>query len=218
MVWQASEGCSVRLILQFLAVLALLWPVEALAAVRIDFRSRDSDSRFPHAFVVVTGTVDSTGEKVAANYGFTLSETINITILAVPAGGMIHAVRDADIFTSNLHFTLILTDQEYAKVIAMVEEWRNLPQPSYRLRERNCVTFVAQVATLLGLDGSMVAGLELKPHGFLDSVRDRNAARILARGGFVYETTPEVRRTRVAKGFAPVETASAPAAPAAGQR
>lgn len=194
-----------RLIIPILFVLALLWPAEALAAVRIDFRSRDSDSRFPHAFVVVTGIVDSTGEKVHANYGFTLLETINITVLAVPAAGQIHAVRDTDISTSNLHFSLILSDEEYAKVTAMVEAWRNLPQPSYRLRERNCVTFVADMATLLGLDGSMVAGLELKPHGFLDSVRDRNAERILARGGQVFETTPAARRLRVAKGFAPVE-------------
>jgi hypothetical protein len=207
----------VRLILRLLIVLAVLWPAEVLAAVRIDFRSRDSDSRFPHAFVVLTGTVDATGEKVHGNYGFTLLETINITVLAVPAGGQIHAVRDADIPNSNLHFSLILSDEEYAKVVAMVAEWRNLPQPSYRLRERNCVTFVAQMATLLGLDGSMVAGLELKPHGFLDSVRDRNTQRILTRGGQVFETTPAARRTRVAKAAMPVDVAAAPAA-AAGQR
>ena len=201
-----------RLILQLLAVLALLWPVDVLAAVRIDFRSRDSDSRFPHAFVVLTGTVDSTGEKVHANYGFTLLETINITILAQPANGQVHAVRDSDIPNSNLHFSLILTDEEYARVMAMVEEWKTLPQPSYRLRQRNCVTFVSHVATLLGLDGSMVAGLELKPHGFLDSVRDRNVERIRARGGWVFETTPEARRARIAaKSFAPVETTTAPA-------
>ena len=161
--------------------------------------------------MVVTGTVDSTGEKVHANYGFTLLETINVTVLAVPAAGQIHAVRDADIPSSNLHFSLILTDEEYAKVMAMVETWKTLPQPSYRLRERNCVTFVAHAATLLGLDGSMVRGLELKPHGFLDSVRDRNAERILARGGFVYETTPHARRMRVAKVFTPVQSAPPPA-------
>jgi len=205
----------VRLILQCLAALAVLWPVDALAAVRIDFRSRDSDTRFPHAFVVVTGVLESTGEKVHANYGFTLKETINITILAVPAEGEIHAVRDADIPASNLHFSLILTDEEYARVLAKVEEWRTRPQPSYRLREANCVTFVAEVASALGLDGSMVRGLELKPHGFLDSVRDRNATRILARGGEVFETTEKARLARAnAKGFAPVETPATQAAAA----
>ena len=206
-----------RPILQLLAVLVLLWPSEAFAAVRMDFRSRDSDSRFPHAFIVLTGVVDATGEKVSANYGFTLKETINVTILAVPADGQIHAVRDADIPKSNLHFSLILSDGEYAQVMAKVEEWRNLPQPSYRLRERNCVTFVSEMAALLGLDGSMVRGLELKPHGFLDSVRDRNAERILARGGEVFETTLAARRSRVAKTLTPVESAAA-AAPAGATR
>lgn len=208
-----------RLVLQLIVVLALLWPAEALAAVRIDFRSRDSDSRFPHAFVVLTGTVDSTGEKVHANYGFTLLETINITVLAVPADGQIHAVRDADIPNSNLHFSLILTDEEYARVMAKVEEWKALPQPSYRLRERNCVTFVADMATLLGLDGAMVRGLELKPHGFLDSVRDRNARLILARGGEVFETSPAVRRAMAArKRIAEVPAPSTAAAPAGAPR
>ena len=187
-----------RLILQLLAALALLWPAEALAAVRIDFHSRDSDRRFPHAFIVLTGAVDSTGETVNANYGFTLKETISVTILAQPADGMMHAVRDSDIPNSNLHFSLMLTDEEYARVMSLVKEWEALPQPSYVLRERNCVTFVSHVATLLGLDGSIAAGLELKPHGFLDSVRDRNAQRILARGGWVFETTAQARRARVA--------------------
>jgi len=199
----------VRLILQLLAVLVLLWPAEALASVRIDFHSRDSDRRFPHAFIVLTGTVDSTGEAVNANYGFTLKETISITILTIPADGMIHAVRDTDIPNSNLHFSLILTDEEYARVMAAVTQWEALPQPSYVLRERTCVNFVADVATLLGLDGSMVPGLELKPHGFLDSVRDRNRERILARGGQVFETTPAERRARVAQARAAPEAAAA---------
>ena len=172
-----------RFLLCMLAAVSLLWSSAAEAAVRIDFRSRDTDSRFPHAFVVLTGTVDSTGEAVNANYGFTLKQTISITILAMPADGQIHAVRENDIPNSNLHFSLVLSDAEYQTIVKLVEEWKALPQPSYRLRERNCVTFVAAVAAALGLDASMVRGLELKPHSFLDSVAERNRALIAARSG-----------------------------------
>lgn len=192
-----------RAILLLLTTLALLWPAAAEAAVRIDFRSRDTDSRFPHAFVVLTGVIDATGKAVDDNYGFTLLETINVSILLRPADGQIHSVRPTDIPNSNLHFSLTLSDEEYQKVVDMVMVWRRLPQPSYRLHQRNCVTFVQAMATLLGLDASMRSGLDLKPHSFLDSVRDRNRDLILARGGAVGPISPPVTIAAAAAGATP---------------
>ena len=129
-----------RLILHILAVLALSWPTGAFAAVRIEFRSRDSDTRFPHAFVLLSGALDSTGEAIETTYGFTPVGTLTPAILATPFEGHVKPVKPADIAKSNLHFTFIITDAEYARVMTVVEEWQALPQPSYRLRERNCLT------------------------------------------------------------------------------
>lgn len=185
-----------RLILQLLAVLALLWPAEALAAVRIEFRSRDSDTRFPHAFVVLSGTVDATGEAVDASYGFTPIGVLTPAILTTPAVGHVKGVKAEDIARSNLHFAFAVSDEEYGRVLAVVEEWRTLPQPSYRLRGRNCLDFVAAVAFALNLDASMVKGLEWKPRGFLNTVGARNADRIAARGGQAFAAGPEPRPAR----------------------
>jgi hypothetical protein len=80
---------------------------------------------------------------------------------------------------ANHHFTMVLTDAQYREVMALVERWRALPQPSYSLDRRNCVSFVAEVATLLGLQADP-RGLMRRPRAFLDRVRDRNSAAIAA--------------------------------------
>lgn len=200
-----------RLILQCLAVLVLLWPGGAVAAVRIDFQSRDYDRRFPHAFVVLTGTLDATGEAVDASYGFTPIGQLSPAILAGPAVGHVLPIKAPDIAKSSLHFSMVLTDAEYARVTATVAAWKAMPQPSYRLRERNCIHFVADVAAALGLDAAMVRGLELKPHGFLDSVRDRNAELIRARGGEVFPVSRGARRAVTAQAAPSQPATAAPA-------
>ena len=46
-------------------------PAPAFAAVEIAFHSRELGGSFPHAFVRLSGTIDSTGEPVDIAYGFT---------------------------------------------------------------------------------------------------------------------------------------------------
>ena len=79
---------------------------------------------------------------------------------------------------SDRHFTLTLTEEQYRSVMAIVDEWRRLPQPSYRLKSRNCVHFVAEVATALGLTAPVIPKLKTKPKTFLRKVTAENAARI----------------------------------------
>ena len=132
-------------------------------------------------------------------------------ILAAPAEGHVNPIKAADIAGGSLHFSMVLSDAEYAAVMAKVAEWKALPQPSYRLRERNCIHFVADIAAVLGLDAAMVRGLELKPHGFLDSVRDRNAQLIRARGGEVFPVSRGARRAITAQAPASQPATAAPA-------
>lgn len=159
--------------------LLLLWCSPAQAAVEIRFHSKDLGTSFPHAFIVLTGALDATGEPVDANYGFTVRHQIGPSVLFGRVQGVVESVRAGYIEGSNRHFTMVLTDDQYRQVMALVERWRKLPQPSYSLDRRNCVSFVADVATLLGLQAD-TRGLMRRPRAFLDRVRQQNAELIAA--------------------------------------
>ena len=156
----------------------LLWAAPAPAAVEITFHSKDFGITFPHAFIVLRGTVDETGEPVDTNYGFTVRHLIGPSALFGPVQGEIETVSDSGyVEDSNRHFTMRLSDDQYRALLALVERWRALPQPSWSLRRRNCVSFVADVAALLGLDADP-RGLMRRPGAFLDRVRERNSGLI----------------------------------------
>ncbi len=170
--------------------------VPAAAAVEITFHSKDFGTSFPHAFVVLTGTVDETGEAVNANYGFTVRNLIGPSVLFGRVRGVVESVGPDYVEHSNRHFSLVLSDDQYRQLLALVERWRALPQPSYSLDRRNCVTFVAEVARLLGLEAE-TRGLMRRPRAFLDRVRERNAAASAAASGAATPTpTPAPTLTR----------------------
>ena len=158
-------------------LLLLGWAAPAAGTVEIHFYSKDFASTFPHAFVRLTGTVDATGEAVDASFGFT-PVRLTPAVFAGPIPGEIVAAETAYIARSDKHFSLALTDEEYARVLELVERWRNAPQPNYRLNSRNCIHFVADVATALGLRVLPAKGLMKKPKSFLRKVAADNAAVI----------------------------------------
>jgi hypothetical protein len=164
----------------FAALSAWLWASTALAAVEIRFHSKDFGATFPHAFIVLHGTLESTGEAVDANYGFTLKHLVGPSALFGPVEGVVESEGAGYISGSNFHFALVLSDEDYRNVMTLVERWRNLPQPSYRLTRRNCVSFVAEIAALLGLAADP-SGFMRRPRAFLDRVRETNSGAIAAR-------------------------------------
>ena len=172
--------CSVRLLLILFLGFSCFWTAPAQAAVEIRFHSKDFGATFPHAFIILSGTLDSTGEAVDANYGFTVRHLIGPSILFGRVEGMVYSESAEYVAGSNHHFAMVLTDDQYHQVMALVERWRTQPQPSYSLDHHNCVSFVAEVATLLGLEVDP-RGLMRRPRAFLDRVRDRNLALIDAR-------------------------------------
>ena len=163
-----------------LACLWLLWAAPALAGVRIDFYSRDTDVRFPHAFVVLQGTLDATGEAVDANYGFT-PRLLTPLVLLGPIDGQVVSVGPEYWAQAHRHFSLELSDAEYARVMAVVEDWSSRPQPSYRLDEANCVGFVAAIAAALGLQVQDLDRYMRRPTSFLRATARRNAALLQSR-------------------------------------
>ena len=158
-------------------VMACCWSSAAAAAVEIHFYSKDFASTFPHAFVRLTGTVDATGEQVDTNYGFT-PVRLNPSILMGPVKGMIQTVEPKYVARSDKHFTLMLTDEQYRAVLARIDGWRTSAQPNYRLESRNCVYFVADIASALGLQAPPAPGLMKKPKTYLRKVTQDNLATI----------------------------------------
>ena len=71
-------------------------------------------------------------------------------------------------------FALTLSDERYRAVLAVVDRWRALAQPSYSLNHRNCVHFVAELAEAVGLRVERIDRLMKRPRSFLLHVRELN--------------------------------------------
>jgi hypothetical protein len=155
-----------------LALLALHAP--APAAVEVAFYSRElGGDNFPHAFVALRGTLDSTGEAVDTSYGFT-AKAVTPALLFGSVSGEVVVEGERQIARSDRQFALILSDERYAAVMAVVERWRSAPQPSYNLNRRNCVHFVAELAEAAGLRVERLDRLMKRPRSFLLHVRELN--------------------------------------------
>ena len=166
-----------------LAVLALvLGAAPAAAAVDITFYSRELGSTFPHAFVVLKGQLDRDGSRIDEDYGFT-AKAVTPAILFGPVKGEVVSDQDGSYARgSDKHFTITLSDAEYDRVMAVVERWRTARQPSYRLDKANCIHFVGEIATAIGIDGAPRKGLMKKPRSFLVAVTEANRSVLAARG------------------------------------
>jgi hypothetical protein len=154
----------------FLAALAS----PAFAAVEIGFYSRElGGNNFPHAFIVLKGSIDATGERIDTSLGFT-AHSVTPALLFGSVQGEIVVEGEREIARSDRQFALTLTDAQYRTVMDVVEAWRSRAQPSYNLNRANCVHFVAAVAQALGLHVEHAERLMKKPRSFLQLVRSQN--------------------------------------------
>ncbi len=179
------------------AALALLLPAAAQAAVEITFYSREFGTQFPHGFVTLDGTLDRSGERIDANYGFTATH-VSPGILFGSVRGEVGPVGDGYVRGSEAHFALTLSDVEYDQVMATVARYQALPQPSYSLNRRNCVHFIADVAASLGMAAELPRNLRRRPGAFSESLIRANRDWILAHQGgrILREPEAEDRRER----------------------
>lgn len=157
-----------------LALLLFGLSAPAAAAVEIAFYSRElGGDNFPHAFVVLRGTVDATGEQVDTSYGFT-AKAVTPAILFGSVAGEIVVEGPRQVARSDRQFALTLSDERYRAVMAVVGRWRTRPQPSYNLNRANCVHFVAEIAETAGLRVERVSRLMKRPRSFLIHTRGLN--------------------------------------------
>lgn len=163
------QSLAARLRTYIAVALFLLSAAPAAAAVEVSFYSKEFGSSFPHAFVRVTGTVDRTGQTVDASYGFTAKAITPAILMGSVAGEVIPSSADY-IARSDRHFSITLRDEEYDALLATIEQWRTLKQPSYNLNRRNCVYFVADLARAIGMRADTPKALMKKPRSFLQSL------------------------------------------------
>jgi hypothetical protein len=162
-------------IVRLLLLSAMLWgwAFPANAAVEIAFYSRELGTNFPHAFVVLRGTVDATGEQVDTSLGFT-AHSVTPALLFGAVRGEVEVLEADYIAHSDRKFAVTLTDDQYRRVLAVAEEWRTAPQPSYRLRLHSCVHFVSALAAAIGLRVDNDQRLMNRPRSFLERVIELN--------------------------------------------
>lgn len=175
------------------AAVLLLAGAPAFAAVEITFYSREFGSQFPHGFVTLVGAPDRGGERIEANYGFTATH-VTPAILFGSVRGKVDSAGDGYVGGSEAHFSLVLSDAEYDSVMATVERYRALRQPSYHLDRRNCVHFIAEVALALGMVAETPPRLMRRPGAFTASLVRANRDWLAARPGARILREPGVER------------------------
>lgn len=166
-----------KLLAQVLLALALAWaPAPAWAKVEVSFHSFNGSllgNRFPHAFVVVKGALDDTGEAVDDNWGFT-AKSVTPAILAGPVEAEIYHEKAKYVTSTNRHFTLTVPDATYRRMFAEMAAWRDAPGKFYDLDTRNCIHFVGRIAELGGLKVDYPHSLLRKPKAWLNHIAAMN--------------------------------------------
>ena len=179
-----------RLIAIVASALLALTAAPASAAVSITFYSKELGASFPHAFVVLEGTLDRGGPRIEEDYGFT-AKTISPAILwGKVSGEVITNHTPGYIKGSDPHFTVSLSDSEYDRVIATIERWRSARQPSYDLDKHNCVHFVAELAGAIGMAAD-TKKLMKKPRSFLETLGVQNRAWLTGRKATLHRSGPK---------------------------
>lgn len=170
-------------LLRFCLTLLLLIGIApaANAAVTITFWSHEFGNSFPHAFFTLRGTPDAGGASVDANYGFT-AKTISPAILMGTVAGRLDTARPLYVQGSDAQFSVVLTDAQYASVVALTREWGEEGDHRYNLGKRNCVHFVQEAARRSGVATVDFPALMKKPRSYLKAVAAANVGRVTVIG------------------------------------
>ena len=133
------------------------------------------------AQAATVSSIDVRGnQRVDADFGFS-AKTISPAILFGKVSGEVISDHGAAyIKGSDRHFSLRLDDAQFDRVMAVVDRWRKLAQPSYDLNRQNCVHFVATIAEAIGMKADTTR-LMKKPRSFLAALTEANRSWLAAR-------------------------------------
>lgn len=155
---------------------AALWPSPAHAKVQIHFHSFNGSvlfGRYPHTFIVLEGTLEASGRAVNENYGFS-ARRAGPGALSGPVEHMILTETEKNIRSTNRHFSITLSDEEYIRIVKLVRSWRDAPGKFYDLETRNCIHFVGEIARLIGLAVDYPDDMLRRPKRWLNHISALN--------------------------------------------
>jgi hypothetical protein len=134
-------------------------------------RVRDGNLLFPHAFVQARGTLDETGETVDWAAGFT-ARNPGPHLLFMRGTGVVELPNPRYVGDGKPYLTLVVSDADYRAVRARADWWNSPEGSVYDLQRRNCITFIADLARLAGLQTADEPSL--KPGTFLEATAALN--------------------------------------------
>lgn len=159
------------------ALLLALIAGPALAEVTLTFyahpgaRIRGGELLFPHAFVQASGALDETGEPVDWAAGFTARNPGPQLLFARGSGVVLEPdLRYVD--EGRPYLSLVVEDAVYLAIRERADWWNGPEGSVYDLRRRNCITFIADLARLAGLETAREPSM--KPGTFLEATASLN--------------------------------------------
>ena len=155
-----------------LLLFACLIAQPAAAQVLVSFHSFNGSmfgGRYPHTFIHLHGTLDADGHAVDENYGYT-AVSASPAVLMGNVAGTIMIEKPKYIASTNVHFTVPVSDAQYRAIVAEMRAWRDAPGKTYSLDHHNCVHFVARIAEIVGLRADVPQNLVRKPKAWLNYV------------------------------------------------
>lgn len=178
----------------FAALLLALAAGPAWAEVTLTFyahpgaRIRGGELLFPHAFVHAVGVLDDTGEPVDWAAGFT-AKNPGPQLLFARGAGVVLEPDPRYVGEGRPYLSLTVDDAVYRALRARADWWNGPEGSVYDLRRRNCITFIADLARLAGLQ---TAGEpSMKPGTFLEATAALNPAAAWTGGPPEFAARPD---------------------------
>ena len=171
--------------LLLLLVLGGLAPaLPARAAVTVTFYGHEGNQvqngwlLFPHAFVHLHGTLESNGLPVDYAVGFT-ARSPGPQLLLFSDRGILKRPEPAYIADGTAYLSVTISDETYEAIKLRFDFWASAEGGTYNLNTRNCIAFVGDIATVVGLETPSIR--TLSPNGFLKDMVEMNPPDSLAR-------------------------------------
>ncbi|MFA4894248.1 hypothetical protein [Brevundimonas sp.] len=136
-------------------------------------RIRGGDLLFPHAYVHASGSLDDTGDAVDWAAGFTARYPGPHLLLAT-GPGVVATPEARYVGEGKPYLRMTVSDAVYRAVRARSDWWNGREGSLYDLRRRNCISFVADLARVAGLQTAKEPSM--KPGTFLEATAALNPA------------------------------------------
>jgi hypothetical protein len=163
-------------------VMAMFAPATAQARVLVTFYSHDFGTTFPHSFFTVKGRLDRGGPEIDTNYGYTPKVVETAILFGGWVGGEMENAKPSYVASSRRHFSVAVPDATYDALMALVQKW-SARKKGYNLSKQNCVHFVGEAASIIGMKVNFNNGLIKRPRSFIDAMMQDNAGWFQAHSG-----------------------------------